>query len=75
MYGGHGLTTFDSIFDEDGHTRHWWDHPSNEEYDEKSRCMVDQYNEFVFSINGTKHTANGEGKKSTQILPKTVASI
>ena len=70
MYGGltastlghelvHGFDFSGIGYDGDGNLRNWWDLESKKKYYEKTRCMVDQYNEFVFSINGTNHTVNG----------------
>ena len=70
MYGGftsstlgheltHGFDNRGRKYDQDGNERDWWDEKSEKEFDVKIKCMVDQYNEFTFNINGTKHTVNG----------------
>jgi predicted metalloendopeptidase len=55
----HGFDNMGSWYDKDGNYRHWWDPQSRQAFEEKTMCMVDQYNKFVFSINGTNHTVNG----------------
>ena len=71
MYGGftsstlgheltHGFDNFGREFDEDGHYRDWWDEQSKKEYNEKIQCMIEQYNEFTFNIDGRNYTVNGE---------------
>ena len=69
MYGGftsilgheltHGFDNSGRKFDENGQYRNWWDQQSMEEYEKKTGCMVEQYDSFTFSINGTNHTADG----------------
>ena len=55
----HGFDNNGNLYDEDGNYRNWWDPQSRQEFDDKTSCMVDQYNKFVFGINGTNHTVNG----------------
>merc|ERR1712013_448324 len=70
MYGGftacvlgheltHGFDNRGSQYDENGEYRNWWDQKSKAEYEKKTRCMINQYNNFVFRVNGTNYTANG----------------
>ena len=70
MYGGftsstlgheltHGFDNRGSNFDGHGNWRNWWDDKSKEEFEKKTECMVDQYNNFVFSVDGKNYTANG----------------
>ena len=70
MYGGfisstlgheltHGFDNEGRKYDKDGDIRDWWDEQSKKEFDEKTKCMVEQYNDFTFNINGTNYTVNG----------------
>ena len=70
MYGGftsstlgheltHGFDNRGSDFDGHGNERNWWDDKSKEEFEKKTECMVDQYNNFVFSVDEKNYTANG----------------
>jgi len=56
----HGFDNRGSQFDEDGEYRNWWDSKSRAEYVKKTQCMINQYNSFVFSIDGKNYTANGQ---------------
>ena len=70
MYGGftastlgheltHGFDDYGSQYDENGTYRNWWDPKSKAEYEKKTQCMIDQYNNFVFSIEGENYNISG----------------
>jgi len=56
----HGFDDSGSRFDENGEYRNWWDQKSKAEYEKKTQCMINQYDSFVFSIDGQNYTANGQ---------------
>jgi len=55
----HGFDTEGSQYDENGVKRNWWDPESKEEYDKRTECMVNQYNNFTFNVDGKTYKANG----------------
>ena len=50
---GHEIThAFDKEgrnFDKNGHYKNWWDQSTAEKFNEKSKCIIDQYNNFTIS--------------------------
>ena len=55
----HGFDNIGSEYDENGKTRNWWDPKSKEEFEKKADCMIRQYNNFSFNVDGEIFNVNG----------------
>ena len=64
----HGFDTKGSEYDENGVKCNWWDPKSKEEFMKRTECMVHQYNNFTFSVDGKTYKVNG-----TQTLGENIA--
>ncbi|KAF9935213.1 hypothetical protein FBU30_006298 [Linnemannia zychae] len=57
---GHAFDNSGRRYDETGAIREWWEESSIQEFDEKSKCFIEQYNEYtVDGVDGKKHNVNG----------------
>ena len=43
---GHGYDPFGRQKDENGKKSNWWTPEDSAEYDRRSQCLIDQYNEY-----------------------------
>ncbi|XP_022902431.2 neprilysin-4-like [Onthophagus taurus] len=50
----HGFDDKGKLFDEDGNLNSWWTREATEKFQEKSKCLIDQYNSFVVPEINTK---------------------
>ncbi|KAF9377427.1 hypothetical protein CPB97_010204 [Podila verticillata] len=56
----HGFDNRGQRYDENGVIREWWEPSSLEKFDEKSKCFIEQYNEYTIDgPDGKKHNVNG----------------
>jgi len=55
----HGYDTKGSQYDENGVKHNWWDLKSKEEFIKRTECMVNQYNNSTFNVDGKIYKANG----------------
>ncbi|KAF9094440.1 hypothetical protein BGX27_001462 [Mortierella sp. AM989] len=57
---GHAFDNNGRSYDENGVLRDWWEESSVKAFDEKSKCFIEQYNEFTIKgPNSTSHHVNG----------------
>ncbi|KAF9909815.1 hypothetical protein EC991_007986 [Linnemannia zychae] len=57
---GHAFDNNGRRYDETGAIREWWEQSSIDEFDERSKCFIDQYGEYTIDgPNGKKHNVNG----------------
>lgn len=45
-------------FDKDGNMYNWWSNFSTEQFEEQSKCMVQQYGKFSWKLAGGQNVAN-----------------
>ena len=43
----HGFDDRGRQFDKDGNNRNWWEHETDQKFQERAQCIVNQYNNFV----------------------------
>ncbi|KAF9130639.1 hypothetical protein BGW39_002823 [Mortierella sp. 14UC] len=57
---GHAFDNSGRRYDETGAIREWWEESSIQEFDERSKCFIEQYNEYTIDgPDGKKHNVNG----------------
>ena len=56
----HGFDTSGIKHNEEGNERpNWWDTKSKQEFNKRTKCMVDQYNNFTFNVGGKIRKVDG----------------
>ncbi|KAF9142903.1 hypothetical protein BG015_000603 [Linnemannia schmuckeri] len=59
---GHAFDNSGRRYDETGAIREWWEESSIQEFDTRSQCFIEQYNEYTIDgPDGKKHNVNGWG--------------
>ncbi|KAG0377867.1 hypothetical protein BGX24_005289 [Mortierella sp. AD032] len=57
---GHAFDNNGRRYDETGIIREWWEESSIQEFDERSKCFIEQYEEYTIDgPDGKKHKVNG----------------
>ena len=69
---GHGFDDSGSQYDGDGALRNWWKSEDRDEFNNRTKMLIDQYNQFTV-VNGT--SVNGEFTQGENIGDLTGATI
>ncbi|XP_070561571.1 endothelin-converting enzyme 2-like [Ptychodera flava] len=61
----HGFDTHGRLYNQDGNIAPWWSEESTRKFEERTRCVVDQYSEY--EVEGTGMKINGNMTKAENI--------
>ncbi|KAJ8667496.1 hypothetical protein QAD02_009159 [Eretmocerus hayati] len=66
----HGFDDRGRMGDKDGNTKNWWDVDTEKKYLNKTRCVMDQYRNYSFTVNGESLQQNPQ-----QTIGENIADI